>query len=156
SGVSPIRRGSHGMPCEPRSVLLWPLLGNRWPMHGTGQATWPRPARHTHCTLTVMRQLLSITLALVLAAPLVAHGGQYRGPNSISPPGNAGSSGTSQNKTNGNTIPGNNTPGAPNAPGNAGAPTTGAGTSTRGGASSRPLGYAVGDDLGRWEFWWEF
>ncbi|MFT6078001.1 MAG: HEAT repeat protein [Planctomycetota bacterium] len=98
--------------------------------------------------------LLRVVLPLILTAPLLAHGGQYRGPSGVTAPGNHGSPGTSQNKTNGNTVPGNNTPGAPGSPGGAGG-TTGA-TGARGSAGAVPLGFAVGDDLGRWEFWWEF
>lgn len=97
--------------------------------------------------------LLRVALPLFMIAPLVAHGGQYRGPGNVTPPGNTSPS-TSQNKTSGNTLPGNNTPGAPGSPGRAGgAPVA---TGARGSASAVPRGYAVGDDLGRWEFWWEF
>lgn len=102
-----------------------------------------------------MTKLLHFATPLILVAPLLAHGGQYRGPSGVTPPGNNTSPGTSLNRTNGNTVPGNNTPGAPNAPaGTAGG--AGNGTGARSSAGAVPLGYAVGDDLGRWEFWWEF
>jgi HEAT repeat protein len=90
-----------------------------------------------------------------MAAPLVAHGGQYRGPGGVTPPANTSSPGTSQNKTSGNTVSGNNNPGAPASP--AGRVSGGAAArGARANAGAASLGYAVGDDLGRWEFWWEF
>ena len=94
-----------------------------------------------------------VALTLLLAAPLAAHGGQYRGPSGVTPPGSTTSPGTSQNKTAGNTTPGNTNPSAPSAPGGTGTKAT---SGARGSAGAVPLGYAVGDDLGRWEFWWEF
>ena len=104
----------------------------------------------------LMRQMPNLVLSLLLTAPLAAHGGQYRGPSSVSAPGRVMSNGTSQNQTSGSTIPGNNSPAAP---GNPGSPATGSGAGgalSRGNTGNRSLGYAVGDDLGRWEFWWEF
>ncbi|HEX6812798.1 MAG TPA: hypothetical protein VF384_14325 [Planctomycetota bacterium] len=98
-----------------------------------------------------------------LAQPLFAHGGQYRGPSSATPPqqqasgsnqdngGSSGSgsgsgsrsgSGTSSQSGSGSSGPstGASAPGAP------------------GGASlgGKARGAALDDDLGRWEFWWEF
>ena len=102
-----------------------------------------------------MPKILLVALPLILAAPLVAHGGQYRGPGGVTPPGNSSSPGTSQNKTSGNTVSGNNNPGAPPSP--AGRVSGGAAVrGARANAGAASLGYAVGDDLGRWEFWWEF
>lgn len=71
------------------------------------------------------------------------------------PPGNSTSPSTSNNQTSGSTVPGNNSPAAPSSSGGGRA---GAGGSAKGaGASSAtPRGYLVGDDLGRWEYWWEF
>ncbi len=102
-----------------------------------------------------MPKLLLVALPLIMAAPLVAHGGQYRGPGGVTPPANTSSPGTSQNKTSGNTVSGNNNPSAPASPASrvsGGAAARGA----RANAGAAALGYAVGDDLGRWEFWWEF
>ena len=102
-----------------------------------------------------MPKLLLVALPLIMAAPLVAHGGQYRGPGGVTPPANTSSPGTSQNKTSGNTVSGNNNPGAPASP--AGRVSGGAAArGARANAGAASLGYAVGDDLGRWEFWWEF
>jgi len=106
---------------------------------------------------TIASQLIASTIAVTLAAPLLAHGGQYRGPGSILPPSGQLSSGASNNQTNGSTKPGNNNPAPPSGPskpsssGPAGAAASGRPAQT---AASR--GYVVGDDLGRWEFWWEF
>jgi HEAT repeat protein len=97
--------------------------------------------------------ILRIALPVMLAAPLLAHGGQYRGPADLGPRANSSSPGTSQNKTSGNPVPGNNNPSAPSVPGAVGA---GTGNIARVGGGASTLGYAVGDDLGRWEFWWEF
>lgn len=94
-------------------------------------------------------------ICLFLAAPLLAHGGQYRGPSSIAPPGNSTSPDTSNNRTNGSTVTGS----SPSAPASPSGGTGAAGAGGAMGASSgraAPRGYMVGDDLGRWEFWWEF
>ncbi len=102
-----------------------------------------------------MRGLFIVWLLCVAALPLAAHGGQYRGPGSVIPPGNPTSSGVSQNKTNGSTVPGVSNPRVPVNPAGIGAGGNAA-VGARRSAGSVPRGYAVGDDLGRWEFWWEF
>jgi HEAT repeat protein len=97
-----------------------------------------------------------LSAALVLGpSPLLAHGGQYRGPRDIVPPGGGGNSpGT----------PGVPTPptgpGGPNGPG---APTTGTspGGSTGPGVSTpgaNPLsgGMDVTESYNDWSFWWGF
>lgn len=100
--------------------------------------------------------LLAVTSAIALSAALHAHGGQYRGPGSVVPPTNQ-PSGTSNNQTNGNTVPGNNNPTAPSSPAaSSGGGAAGAGAAGRAVGAAAPRGYVVGDDLGRWEFWWEF
>ena len=102
-----------------------------------------------------MRDLLIVGVLFVMASPLAAHGGQYRGPGSVIPPGNPTSSGVSQNKTGGSTVPGVS---SPRVPVHSAGPSAGANgaVGARRSAGSVPRGYAVGDDLGRWEFWWEF
>lgn len=97
--------------------------------------------------------ILRVALPLILTAPLLAHGGQYRGPSDVGSRGTSTSPGTSQNKTSGNPVPGNNNPKPPSAPGSGG---VAGGKGAPGAGGAVPLGYAVGDDLGRWEFWWEF
>ena len=101
------------------------------------------------------RSLGCSIIPLLVAGLAHAHGGQYRGPGGIVPPGNSTSPSTSNNQTSGSTVPGNNSPAAPSSSGGGRA---GAGGSAKGaGASSAtPRGYLVGDDLGRWEYWWEF
>ena len=107
-------------------------------------------------SMTPSRSLVALPLAVCLAcADLAAHGGQYRGPGSVAPP-----SPTSAPSTNGGAFrgPGDVAPGA----GAGSAPrTSGVGAPPRSGpgrAASAGIarGYQVGDDLGRWEFWWEF
>ena len=93
-----------------------------------------------------------LSLLVSLIGPLMAHGGQYRWPADVGMRANTTSPGTSQNKTSGSPVPGNTNPGAPAAPGASGSGAVG----SRVGGGKAPLGYAVGDDLGRWEFWWEF
>ena len=102
-----------------------------------------------------MRDFLIVWLLCVAALPLAAHGGQYRGPGNVIPSGNPTSSGVSQNKTSGSTVPGVSNPRVPLKPAGIGAGGN-AVVGVRRGVGSVPRGYAVGDDLGRWEFWWEF
>jgi HEAT repeat protein len=91
-----------------------------------------------------------LSLALALSWP---HGGQYRGPGAVAPPAPAGSAtgsrlpGTPDGNT-GSTAPGSPSGGAAVTPGPA-----------AGGGQLRPgrlVGTAIDEDLGRWEFWWEF
>ena len=89
------------------------------------------------------------------AAMLPAHGGQYRGPSAVVPPSGGSSSSGNQYRGAGDVVPGSSGTGTssgstsskpavttPNAP---------ATSSSRG-----PRGAQLEDDLGRWEFWWEF
>ena len=105
------------------------------------------------------RHLLSALAIAIACGPLAAHGGQYRGPSSVAPPVNTTTS------TAGNTGAGGNTAGSGGAanPGTTGGNRGGsAPAASPGGAApttatpSVPLGMPVGEDLGRWEFWWEF
>jgi HEAT repeat protein len=98
-------------------------------------------------------------LMLALPDTAMAHGGQYRGPGDVVPP-NPGGGGRTPGPS-GPTTPG---PGGPATPGPAGPSTPGpAGPATGGpaGPGAAPGGpttggVQIGDDLTRWEFWWEF
>ena len=101
-----------------------------------------------------------VTLAL-LSVTLHAHGGQYRGPGDVVPPGGGGRgsgrpttpggpSGPSTGRPSGPTAPTPQGPvtGGPRTP--AGGPTGGPGPTTGG------RGYRPTVDLTGWQFWWEF
>ena len=91
-----------------------------------------------------------------------AHGGQYRGPGDVVPPGPGGGG-----RTGGPGGPTTGGPGAPSAPapggpatGGPAGPTTG-GPAAPGGAPGGPTTGGGGggpppDDLTQWNFWWEF
>jgi hypothetical protein len=101
----------------------------------------------------IVARLLGSLLACV---PLAAHGGQYRGPGSVAPPStnsgsSAGPSSTATGSNGSDSGPAPTSPG-PSAPGSA-APPAGASAGVAGAASR---GAPLGDDLTRWEFWWEF
>ncbi len=113
-----------------------------------------------------MNKILLTGLAcagLVLALPdtASAHGGRYRGPGDVVPP-NPGGGGRTPGPT-GPTTPG---PGGPSTPGPAGPSTPGPGGPGTGGPGGPGTGgpgrgpttggVELGDDLTRWEFWWEF
>ncbi len=90
-----------------------------------------------------------------LAPALLAHGGQYRGPSSVVPPSNStGSSGNAYRGA-GDVSPSKPTATAPTttAPGSSSANT---GTVGAAATSRAPKGMPLDDDLGRWEYWWEF
>ncbi|MCR9247046.1 MAG: hypothetical protein NXI31_18590 [bacterium] len=101
-----------------------------------------------------LRRIFGALGALALAAPLLAHGGQYRGPGDVKPGGpgvnangqggNTGSSGptTDPGKAQRDTV-------NPN-------PSCHRGGGAAAGAPGAPRGMQLGDDLTRWEFWWEF
>lgn len=104
----------------------------------------------------VARPLLLLGALTILASSLVAHGGQYRGPGNVAPPPTPTGGSTSSSSSGGNNS---NSGGSGNTNGGTGAatgPTTPAPNSspTRVGAGAR--GASLDDDLGRWEFWWEF
>lgn len=99
---------------------------------------------------------------LIVATPdtVLAHGGQYRGPGDVVPPNPGGGGG----RTPGPSGPSTPGPGGPSTPGPAGPSTPGpAGPGTGGPAGPGPAGgpatgggIEIGDDLTRWQFWWEF
>lgn len=91
-----------------------------------------------------------------------AHGGQYRGPGDVVPPGPGGGGG---GRTGGPAGPTTGGPAGPSAPAPSGPATGGpAGPSTGGpagpaagrGPTTGGRGAPIEDDLTRWDFWWEF
>ena len=89
---------------------------------------------------------------------LPAHGGQYLGPAAVVPPAPSNASGST-----GGSIPGGNgsSGSATSGSGTTSGPSTSPASSSPAGtlgsrATSRSRGAALDDDLGRWEFWWEF
>lgn len=106
--------------------------------------------------------LTGICLAGLVALPetVNAHGGQYRGPGDVVPPapgGGRGTGGPSGPVTGGPAGPGAPGPSGPTTPGASG-PATGGPAGPAGGraAQTGQRGVEIGDDLTRWEFWWEF
>jgi hypothetical protein len=91
---------------------------------------------------------------MLLSAPVWAHGGQYRGPGCVvPPPSGTGTSSGSTSPGGNNSGSGTGTSSGPAAPSSSG----GAAASAAGSrATSRGRGAPLDDDLGRWEFWWEF
>jgi hypothetical protein len=89
-----------------------------------------------------------------LLDPALAHGGQYRGPGEVVPPSNSsGSSATKSQPGSG----GSGNSGATGTPSGPATPTSGSGAPSSGSiAGGKARGIAIDDDLGRWEFWWEF
>jgi hypothetical protein len=110
-----------------------------------------------------MKTLLSI---FFLATTLLAHGGQYRGPGDVVPPGGGRGRGTGGPAIPGPGGPGTGGPGYPGTGGPAGPGTggpAGPGTGGPGGPGGGPGGPTTGvggvnlyDDLTGWAFWWEF
>lgn len=100
---------------------------------------------------------LSAALALAASAALLhAHGGQYRGPGNVTPPAPTATA-SSPTASTGNGTGGTATsqPVDTTKPARGATPPTGAGVSA---ASRGPArrGVMIDEDLGRWEFWWEF
>ena len=100
------------------------------------------------------------TFAAMLPETASAHGGQYRGPGDVVPPG--GGSGGGTGRPSGPTTGG---PSGPSAPAPSGPATGGpAGPSTGGpagpgggrGPTTGGRGAQLSDDLTTWNFWWEF
>lgn len=89
-----------------------------------------------------------------------AHGGQYRGPSDVVPPspgGGRGTGGPAGPTTGGPAGPGAPAPSGPTTPGAAGPATGGpAGPAGARAAQTGQRGVDIGDDLTKWEFWWEF
>ena len=90
------------------------------------------------------------------------HGGQYRGPGDVVPP-NGGGGRVPGPTTPGPATPGPSTPGTrgpsgPTTPGSTpGGPTTGGPAAPGPGSGPRtPRGIYIGNDLTKWQFWWEF
>lgn len=118
-----------------------------------------RAARQSHrLQPRGLRDSLAPLLVFVtMGAPVMAHGGQYRGPGEVQP---------AAVTTSGSSNSGSSTPGWKGADGpstspagqpNSGAPATGpSGGSATAATPASPRGAPVGEDLGRWEFWWEF
>ncbi|MGC6486628.1 MAG: HEAT repeat domain-containing protein [Planctomycetota bacterium] len=87
-------------------------------------------------------------------AVALAHGGQYRGPGNVTPPSSGGATSSGGFRGPSDVLP-------PSTAAGAGATAGSAGGAARVGPSRPAIsgaarGYQVGDDLGRWEFWWEF
>ena len=104
-----------------------------------------------------MKTLLSV---LFLTATLLAHGGQYRGPGDVVPPGpGGGNTGRPSGPTTGGPagpstgIPPGPPTGGPQGPATGG-PTGPTGPST--GPTTGGRGSRLGLDLTQWSFWWEF
>lgn len=107
-----------------------------------------------------MKNMIKFVTVLSLSVPVFAHGGQYRGPGDIVPPGGGrggpstgrptgpSTGGPSGPTTGGPTNPRGPATGGPSGPSGSptGAPTTGGRTGGRG----------VMIDLTGWQFWWEF
>ena len=100
-----------------------------------------------------------VTIAL-LSVTLHAHGGQYRGPGDLVPPG-GGRGGPSTGRPSGPSGPTTGSPRGPSAPTPQG-PATGGPSSPRGpstggrGPTTGRGGYRPMTDLTGWQFWWEF
>jgi len=101
-----------------------------------------------------MRQALVATLILALSAPVLAHGGQYKGPSDAGGP-SSGSGGNAAPPTNpaGAAAPG---PGAASGGGGTGPAGGGAGTRGAGRATVKTGGGPTDmTNYEAWEFWWE-
>ncbi len=98
-------------------------------------------------------------LLFALPDTAYAHGGQYRGPGDVVPPNPGGGGGSAPGPRgpgtpgpSGPTTPG---PSAPGTPGPAG-PATGGPAAPGAGPVTGGRGAPIGDDLTKWQFWWEF
>ena len=107
-----------------------------------------------------MINLMKVVTILLLSVTLHAHGGQYRGPGDLVPPGGGGRGGTTGRPTG----PSTGGPSGPSAPAPTG-PATGGPASPTGGPTGGPggtgpvtggRGYRPSIDLTGWQFWWEF
>ncbi len=101
-----------------------------------------------------------VTIAL-LSVTLYAHGGQYRGPGDVVPPGGGGRGGGRPTTPGGPSGPSTGRPSGPTAPTPQG-PVTGGPRTPAGGPTGGPgpttggRGYRPMVDLTGWQFWWEF
>ena len=106
--------------------------------------------------------LSGLTIAAFAAAlprPALAHGGQYRGPGDVVPPGGGGNRGGLSGPTTGGPT-GPSRPRGPATGGPAGPSTGGPAGPTSGSPGRGPIdprrGGQLPSDLTRWNFWWEF
>lgn len=108
----------------------------------------------------MLKKLTAIlVLGFLTCGTLEAHGGQYRGPGDIVPPG--GGRGPTTGRPSGPSGPGGPTTGRPGAPTAQPprVPTGGPGSPTGQPGQGRPttgVGYVPMVDLTGWQFWWEF
>ncbi len=98
--------------------------------------------------------LLAAVACCVTLGTANAHGGQYRGPSTVTPPTSG-----STNASGGSASSGSANANAPSTPGPASSssntgPAGPTGAAVAGKVGGR--GYAVDADLSSWEFWWEF
>ena len=99
--------------------------------------------------------LISLSLGAVLAAielPAAPHGGSYRGPGNVTPPNSGNASAPPCSMDNPPSTPG---PSQPGGSPKGGAPLPSGGGSGRG-LGRVPRGIMVGEDLSKWQYWWEF
>ncbi len=114
--------------------------------------------------MKLMTIACAATLGLATFAPEAsAHGGQYRGPADVVPPGGPGGGGGPSGGGGGPRTPGGG--GLPGVPGGGGGPGTGGGSGPGtggpggGGSGGGPIsggGMSIGEDLTKWIYWWEF
>ena len=98
--------------------------------------------------------ILRVLVLTSLLDPALAHGGQYRGPGEVAPPSNSSSGSSSKSQP----SSGSGNSGSTGTTSGPSTPTTSGGASASSGtiAGGKARGIALDDDLGRWEFWWEF
>ena len=108
----------------------------------------------------VLAGLSCAGLMALLPTPAYAHGGQYRGPGDVTPPspgGGRGTGGPAGPTTGGPAGPSTPGPAGPATPGPTGPATGGpAGPGGGRGPTTGGRGMQLDDDLGQWQFWWEF
>lgn len=98
---------------------------------------------------------LAPAIAGLLAADAMAHGGQYRGPGNVVPQPTTTTSLNGPANANPSTTTGANAGSAASSTG--ATSTTGVmGPGQSGSRGMTPRGVQLDEDLGRWEFWWEF
>jgi HEAT repeat protein len=103
--------------------------------------------------------LIAASLSLFLAAPATAHGGRYRGPQDIVPPGTKGHTPKTPTPITPGGLPGVPVPTTPTTPSPApmGRPSTPTGPPPGGrGNPTTGRGRGLGEDLTRWQIWWDF
>ncbi|MCA8975317.1 MAG: HEAT repeat domain-containing protein, partial [Planctomycetes bacterium] len=110
---------------------------------------------------TLIHPIVTAALtAVILAGPVCAHGGQYRGPGEVQPSpgrqstGSGTSSDGSSNSSNSASAATNSS--SPSSQASSGTSTASPASSSGGVLSPSSRGVPLDDDLTRWEFWWEF